>query len=79
MKEKQLRNSLSRTVRNSGGRSENLGLPVKPIHFIRDHPYITSVKDWVGGSRKLSDLLTFSTALGGWVIKVQNYADVIIR
>ena len=27
----------------------------------KDHPYFTSAKDWVGGSRKLPVLLTFST------------------
>ena len=53
--------------------------------MIRDHPYITSAKDWVGGSIKLPVLLTFSTLsmiiehlkwVGGSE-KVQNYADVI--
>ena len=29
--------------------------------YIRDHPYITSAKYWVGGSRKWPVLLTFST------------------
>ena len=33
---------------------------MKPC-MVRDHPYITSAKDWVGGSRKLSVLLTSST------------------
>ena len=47
-----------------------------------DHPYTTSAKDWVGGSRKWPVLLTFSTVLMlrysmGGSEKVQNYADVI--
>ena len=29
--------------------------------YIRDHPYITSAKDWVGWSRKWPVLRTFST------------------
>ena len=45
-----------------------------------DHPYTTSAKDWVGGSRLW---LTFSTVFadgGGWLggsEKVQKCADVI--
>ena len=55
----------------------------------RNHPYITSAKDWVGGSRKLQVLLTFSTVfmliadiipISKWMDgseKAHNYADVI--
>ena len=46
-----------------------------------DHTYITTEKDWVGGSRKLPVLLTFSIVsilnrVGGSE-KAQKYADVI--
>ena len=51
---------------------------------LRDHSYITSAKDWVGGSRKWPVLLTFNNAtiysdiVSEWGSKrVQNYADVI--
>ena len=59
-------------------------LPVSIL--LRDHPYITSVKDWVGGFRKLPILPTFSTVciynvlipeVVGVVRKPQNIADVI--
>ena len=30
------------------------------IYSVRDHPHVTSVKDWVGRSRKWPVLLTFS-------------------
>ena len=33
----------------------------KTLGLLGDHPYITSAKDRVGGSRKLIVLLTFST------------------
>ena len=50
--------------------------------YFRDHSYTTSAKDWVGGSRKLPVLLTFSIIYAdvGWVgesEKVQIFADVI--
>ena len=48
----------------------------------RDHSYITSANDWVGGSKKMATLLTFtiyadSTPLEvGGSEKAQNYDDV---
>ena len=52
------------------------------LNYLGDHPFITSAKERVGGSRKWPVLLTFSTVfmLIRWLVGVQKgqkYADVI--
>ena len=43
---------------------------------LRDHSYITSAKDWVGGSRKLTVLLIFSTV---FMVTMDTQSEILSR